>query len=311
MKNFFRKIKEKNQPDFKVMIQLGDDHKLKELRVPKVLVSSLSIALIICMTSTSLTMFSYINIKSENEVLTAVNDSNQEVIETYTDRFLGLYQDVKGLSEQSIALMNLEEELRGLNEFDPTKSVLTTQNKLALQRIEGKGDFSASTLTDTTQAVDVLKENFLSQEITVNEMIVLLSEKKDKAAAIPSIYPTYGYLTSGYGYRVDPVYGSREFHKGIDIANTHGSPVYATADGVVTTAHYIYNGFGYQVNINHGNGIETFYGHNSRLAVNVGDYVRKGEVIAYVGSTGKSTGAHVHYEVKLYGQTTNPQSYLQ
>ncbi len=310
MKNFFRIIKEKCQQCYKVNIQLGDGNKPRELKVPKVLISSLSIALIIGMTSTSLTLFSYFNIKKENDLLAAVNDSNQEVLETYTDRFLGLYQDVKDLSEQSITLLTLEEELRGLNEFDPTKSVLTTQNKLALQRIADKEEFSASTITDTIEAVDVLKGSFVEQEITVNEMIALLNEKKDKVAATPSIYPTYGYITSNYGYRVDPVYGGREFHTGMDIANTHGSQVFATADGVVTAAHYAYNGYGYQVIVNHGNGFETFYGHNSRLAVKPGDYVRKGEVIAYVGRTGKTTGSHVHYEVRLYGQTTNPQTYL-
>ncbi len=310
MENFFRKIKKINRPHYKVMIQPGEGDKAKELRVPKVLINAFSIVLIVAMTSTSLTMFTYFNIKSENDILAATNDSNQEVIDTYTNHFLDLYQDVKVLSEQSITLMTLEEELRGLNEFDPTKSVLTTQNKLALQRIESKGDFSASTLTNTIEAVDVIQGNFVKQELTVNEMITLLNDKKEKEAAIPSIYPTNGYLTSSYGYRIDPVYGGREFHTGMDFANTHGSPVFATADGVVTAAHYAYNGYGYQVAINHGNGIETFYGHNSSLAIKTGDYVRKGEIIAYIGRTGKTTGAHVHYEVKLYGKTTNPQSYL-
>lgn len=310
MREIFQKIKDKNLPHYRVMVQMSGSYSLKVLKIPTMLFNVLAVLLIITMTSSSLTAFTYINMKNTNEVLAATNDNNQEIIETYTNRFLALYQDVKVLSEQSVGLMTLEEKLRGLNEFDPTKSVLTTQNKLALERIDGKANFSASTVYNTIEVVDGLKENFLEQEITVNEMIELLSDKNDKLSAIPSIYPTNGYITSSYGYRIDPVYGGREFHTGIDIANSHGSSVYATADGVVTEARYGYNGFGYQVTINHGNGIETFYAHNSRLAVKVGDYVRKGEVIAYVGRTGKTTGPHVHYEVILFCQSTNPYSYL-
>lgn len=300
----------KKLPHFTVMVQSSSGHRLRMLEVPTVLFNILAVVLFISLTSVSLSVFSYIYIKNENTVLAATNEENREVIEKYTDKFLSLYQDVKVLSEQSLSLMMLEEEMRGLNEFDPTKSVLTTQNKLALARIQDKGGFTASSLNDTIGAVDVLKGNFTEQEITVNEMISLLREKNDRVAAIPSIYPTNGYITSQYGYRIDPVYGGREFHTGIDIANSHGSAVYATAEGVVTASYYSTNGFGYQVRINHGNGIETFYGHNSKLAVKVGDYVQKGEVIAYIGRTGKATGPHVHYEVILYGQRTNPISYL-
>ncbi len=314
MRRFTEKFKlkprSKKLPHFTVMVQSSSGHRLKMLEIPTVLFNILAVALLISLTSVSLSVFSYIYLKNENLVLATTNEDNREVIEKYTDKFLSLYQDVKILSEQSLSLILLEEEMRGLNEFDPTKSVLTTQNKLALARIQDKGDFSASTLNDTIDAVDVLKGNFTEQEITVNEMIELMREKNDKIAAIPSIYPTNGYITSLYGYRIDPVYGGRALHTGIDIANSHGSPVYATADGVVTSAVYSSNGLGNQIRINHGNGFETFYGHNSRLAVRTGDYVKKGEVIAYVGRTGKATGPHVHYEVVLYGQKINPISYL-
>jgi len=123
---------------------------------------------------------------------------------------------------------------------------------------------------------------------------------------IPSIWPTGGYVSSGFGYRSYP---DAEFHPGLDIVNDYGAPVYATAAGIVTTSGWD-GGYGYEIKIDHGNGFETMYGHNSRLLVGEGEYVRKGQEIALIGATGFATGAHVHYEVIRYGQPIDPTPYL-
>ena len=101
-----------------------------------------------------------------------------------------------------------------------------------------------------------------------------------------------------------------DFHPGIDIANDMGTPIVATADGVVTTAGWNDGGYGNMVDIDHGNGMSTLYGHNSELAVSAGQTVSKGQVIAYAGSTGNSTGPHVHFEVRVNGDPVNPLNYL-
>ena len=123
---------------------------------------------------------------------------------------------------------------------------------------------------------------------------------------VPSIWPTTGVVTSPYGLR----WGGTDFHPGIDIANDLGTPIVATADGVVEYAGWNAGGYGNMVDINHGNGLMTRYGHASQVVVTAGQYVKRGQLIAYMGSTGFSTGPHVHYEVHVNGQRVNPISYL-
>ena len=123
---------------------------------------------------------------------------------------------------------------------------------------------------------------------------------------IPSIWPTTGVVTSPYGLR----WGGTDFHPGMDIANDMGTPIVATADGVVEYAGWNSGGYGNMVDIDHGNGIMTRYGHASQVVVSTGQQVKRGQLIAYMGSTGFSTGPHVHYEVHVHGQRVNPISYL-
>ena len=119
-----------------------------------------------------------------------------------------------------------------------------------------------------------------------------------------------GRLTSDYGYRIHPISGKKKFHAGIDIGgNPVGTPVLASANGIVITAGWL-SGYGNTVIIDHGNKISTLYGHNSRLSVKVGDVVTKGQKIAEVGSTGNSTGPHIHFEVRVDGKHTDPKEWL-
>ena len=121
--------------------------------------------------------------------------------------------------------------------------------------------------------------------------------------------PGRSYISSGYGYRNRPIGSGREFHTGYDIPAPTGSNIVAAADGTVITAGYV-NGFGYTVMINHGGGLVTLYGHNSKLNVSVGQQVTKGQVVAKCGSTGNSTGPHCHFEVRKNGKHTSPAPYL-
>jgi murein DD-endopeptidase MepM/ murein hydrolase activator NlpD len=164
------------------------------------------------------------------------------------------------------------------------------------------------------------KRPVLVNEITVSSRVGVttpspvrlstVSRPNTAAANIPSIWPVAGPLSSGFGVRGNPFGGSsREFHKGQDIAAPIGTPVMATADGVVTVAGWL-RGYGWVVYIDHGNGISTRYGHLSRIDVAVGQTIKRGEQLGLVGSTGRSTGPHLHYEVLINGQATNPIPYL-
>lgn len=130
-----------------------------------------------------------------------------------------------------------------------------------------------------------------------------------KLAAMPSRWPVSGYISSGFGRRIHPLYGGSNFHTGLDIIAEYGAPIYATAAGYVTQADYE-GGYGYAVKIDHGNGYQTMYAHCSSMAVNVGQSVNKGQLIAYVGCSGTTTGSHVHYEVFRAGERINPETCL-
>lgn len=131
------------------------------------------------------------------------------------------------------------------------------------------------------------------------------------SVSIPSRMPVNGAaLTSGYGMRWHPVLGGRRAHKGVDLAEPVGSPVYATADGMVSRADW-FSSYGLFISLEHGGNIQTRYGHLSRLNVAAGQTVHKGDLIGYVGTTGRSTGPHLHYEVRIAGVAVNPIPYLQ
>jgi murein DD-endopeptidase MepM/ murein hydrolase activator NlpD len=128
--------------------------------------------------------------------------------------------------------------------------------------------------------------------------------------SIPSRMPLSGAaLTSDFGMRTHPVLGGRRAHKGIDLAAPVGTPIYATADGLVSRADR-FSSYGLYVQIEHGADLETRYAHMSRIAVAAGEHVKKGDIIGYVGSTGRSTGPHLHYEVRVDGEAVNPIPYM-
>lgn len=130
------------------------------------------------------------------------------------------------------------------------------------------------------------------------------------SVAVPSRTPLDSYrMTSDYGMRNHPVLGGRRKHDGLDMAAPSGTPIYATADGIVEKAEW-FGGYGNYVAINHGADLETRFGHMSRYTVSAGQRVRKGDLIGYVGSTGRSTGPHLHYEVRVAGLAVDPTPYM-
>ena len=136
-----------------------------------------------------------------------------------------------------------------------------------------------------------------------------LSQKQSLLEATPTISPTNGWITSNFGYRISPYTNRPAFHQGLDIAAPPGTPVRATGSGVVTYTGYD-AGYGKLVSIDHGYGILTRYGHNTEIFVVMGQKVKRGDVVATVGNTGRSTGPHLHYEVHLNGIPINPKNYI-
>lgn len=140
-----------------------------------------------------------------------------------------------------------------------------------------------------------------------------MEQLEQAVVAIPSARPIAASVnfTSGFGVRSDPFRGRAAMHGGIDLAGPLGTPIYATADGIVGRAEWNSGGYGNLVEINHGQGIQTRYGHLSRYTVRAGERVRRGQLIGHMGSTGRSTGSHLHYEVRIDGRAVNPIPFMQ
>jgi murein DD-endopeptidase MepM/ murein hydrolase activator NlpD len=165
--------------------------------------------------------------------------------------------------------------------------------------------------TTDTGSVDLsdLKKQIKVTMETIGSIKDYLSEQRDVYVSTPRGWPVDGHVTSPFGERVQPITGKDEYHTGVDIAAEPGSPVKATADGIVSFAGWS-GPNGNLVVVEHGFGFSTFYAHNRLVAVKVGQKVERGQVISYLGSTGNSTGPHVHYEVWHDGRAVNPQRYL-
>jgi murein DD-endopeptidase MepM/ murein hydrolase activator NlpD len=156
---------------------------------------------------------------------------------------------------------------------------------------------------------DVLRERGEALGERIDHVAELFVTQADRLASVPAILPVQGLMGHGYQWRRDPFTGRRRFHHGLDISAPTGTPVRAPADGVVVKAHR-YGGYGNVVYISHGNGLVTRYGHLERHQVSPGQRVRRGEIIATVGNTGRSTAPHLHYEVLLHNRRVDPLKYV-
>jgi len=164
-------------------------------------------------------------------------------------------------------------------------------------------------LTNVTETLDNLVGRARLQRSSFNELAQYLEEKSYLRDHTPSIMPIQGWMMRGFGYHIDPFTGQVKMHEGLDIAAPLGTPIVAPADGVVRYAGNKQD-YGLCVEVDHGYGFITLYGHCQRIRVNSGMRIRRGDVIAYVGNTGRSTGPHLHYEVHISHRAVNPMNYM-
>jgi murein DD-endopeptidase MepM/ murein hydrolase activator NlpD len=219
------------------------------------------------------------------------------------------------LAAQISALQTTVDVLGTRAELDPdSRRAMGRLPPLVRSRAMGGGSAGVVPTLDaafgsTDTVFGVLRDLLGLIELRLENVRFGVERRNALAAATPSIWPVAGWLSSSYGSRQDPFTGGNDFHPGLDISANHGEPVVATADGEVTSAttNSTYGNF---VEIDHGFGITTRYAHLSRLSVSAGGRVRRGEVIGQVGSTGRSTSPHLHYEIWMNGRLTNPMKLL-
>jgi len=219
---------------------------------------------------------------------------------------------VQTLQQEMASLENRDNQVyRSIFESNPlpdsARAKLIEQKK-EVEKVEAMNDEKLG--NELAKTLNNLSARVAYQFDSYTDIEKLIKNQGEKLASIPAIQPVSNRdldrIASGFGMRIDPVYGTPKWHKGLDFTAPQGTPIYATGNGTVTDASFAQGGFGNHVIINHGYGYETLYGHMVRMKVREGQKVKRGELIGWVGSTGKSTGPHCHYEVHVNGVEVDP-----
>ena len=228
------------------------------------------------------------------------------------ENYEGLVSQVKTLQQQMSSLENRDNQVyRSIFEANPlpdsARAKLIEQN----QEVEKVAAMSEDKLgNELSKTLNNLSARIKYQFASYSDIEKLIKNQGEKLASIPAIQPVSNRdldrIASGFGMRIDPVYGTPKMHKGLDFTASQGTPIYATGNGVVTESGFSEGGYGNHVLINHGYGYETLYGHMVRVKAREGQRVKRGELIGWVGSSGKSTGPHCHYEVHVNGVEVDP-----
>ncbi|HXK55798.1 MAG: M23 family metallopeptidase [Gammaproteobacteria bacterium] len=206
---------------------------------------------------------------------------------------------IEALGEQLVRVGELDPEEFNFEEPPPRGGLDPSPDAVSLElpELQSEIDLFSRSIADRTHKMELIQGLFINGRI----------QQEIEPAGRPV---EKGWISSNYGYRKDPFNGRKTFHQGVDIASKRGSPVHAVASGVVMEARKK-SGYGYYIEINHADGLVTKYAHNSKVFVESGDLVEKGDIIGLVGSSGRSTGPHVHFEISRNGKSINPSSYLE
>jgi murein DD-endopeptidase MepM/ murein hydrolase activator NlpD len=232
--------------------------------------------------------------------------------EALRQNYLALDEQAKKLQKQLTELEKRDNEVyRAIFEANPIPDSarakeLEYQKEIQLVQRMNQFDLESSII----QTLNNVNRRMHSQEKSYAQIDQFIKNKEELLACTPAIQPLSNKdlkrIASGFGHRIDPVYKTVKFHAGLDFTAPQGTPIYASANGIIKTAAHLGTGYGNHVVINHGYGYETLYGHMFRVKARPGQRVKRGEIIGYVGSTGKSTGPHCHYEVRKNGRHLDP-----
>ncbi len=234
----------------------------------------------------------------------------------YKESYAVLQERIKQLELQMVELEQRDNEVyRSIFEATPIPDSARVKEMSVKNEIRLIQSLSNTALTDNIRnQLNNLSLRMSFQGQSFAEITTMVKNKEKLLRAIPAIQPVSNRnlkrVASGFGYRIDPLYKDSRLHAGLDFSAPTGTPIYATADGEVQIAGFNTDGYGNKVVINHGYGFQTLYAHMVRVTANVGQSVKRGEVIGYVGSTGKSTGSHLHYEVIKRGTKVDPVYYF-
>ena len=286
------------------------ENKVRQFRIPSFLPVFLILLFISCAALLFLFIRDYRSIKPQMPRFARLEKDN----ELQKQQLVYLAQRIDETTQKMCELRELDRKLKEMTNFETSEDG---------QEFQGVGGSDPTVIKSQLSAAKTPKELVRSMHRSLDELdseIALCEENKAYlhkvlknqeviVASTPSIWPTKGWLSSRFGYRISPFTGKREFHRGIDISTRMGAPVIAPADGLVSRVYWD-RGYGKVLCVNHGSGVMTKYAHLKKALVRKGQYVERGEKIALVGKTGRTTGPHLHYEVHLNKVPVNPLRYI-
>jgi murein DD-endopeptidase MepM/ murein hydrolase activator NlpD len=301
----------KKKEYFTLMFLPGPNARVRTLSISKSVIKTVAYSLIGVVAVSLYLLYEYNDVKDKVwELQSAREELKQQ--KAQVQNFALTLLDYK---RQMFRLRDLDTKLRravSLGPRDKAQQVLGIggPDELGLQNLANMGEKKQDeVLKEMHQELSQLKGAALKQEASLQLLIEFFEDKRSLYASTPSVWPVRGWVTSPFGNRTSPFSGILKFHEGMDIAAQTGTPVLSPADGVVIKAGFG-TGYGNMVEISHGYGIKTLFAHNSRLNVKAGQRIKRGDVIAYVGDSGSSTGPHLHYEVRVNGLPVNPARYM-
>ena len=285
-------------------------HKVRKITISRGAMFTFLFFIFIILLGVSWFTTDYIKIKTKIPELQYLKKENT----FQKTQLIFLTKKINHINQNMVKLQKFERKLRVMTNLEPSKQH---------DQLLAVGGSNASTLASGYQPEEVhkgliqqmhksledLETKTAIASISQSQLNDFLKEQKSILACTPSIRPTDGWFSSGFGYRISPFTNRREFHKGIDIATRIGTPVIASADGLVVHA-YNNGNFGKMIAINHGYNLKTRYGHLSKFQIKKGQHVKRGQIIGEVGNTGRCTGPHLHYEVLLNGVPVNPLRFI-
>ena len=300
-----------NKKKYTIMILPDETTRVRKYRIPRTMVRGILVILAFLVLGLGYLVTDYYGVKkmvAELDRLRLEARQQQQQLVTFAKSF----DDLQG---EMTRLRQFDMKLRVMADLDgvvyPEQIMgIGGENPEPFNPLEGELSFQdQAIISSMNKSLDRLKTEVSIQERSFQELVEYLEDQKSLLASTPSIWPVKGWLTSIFGYRTSPFTGRREMHKGLDIATRNGTPIISPADGLVVFAGRE-GGFGNMIVIDHGYGITTRYGHCSSLDAKLGQKIKRGDVIARVGNTGRSTGPHVHYEVAVNGVSVNPSRYI-
>lgn len=302
---------------FTVLIIDDKGSRVRETFLSKRMLWTLGVVLILAVSAMTAGAYRYIHLNrslAEKQRLSKQLFEQQDGIEHQRKQIQAFAQDINQLKNSLITLNEFEKKIRILANLEHKG------DQVSLFSVGGSVPDELDTDLPLNKDHDGLVRRMHEQmqqigqasavqQKSFEDLLSSLKDKRNVLAATPSLRPTKGWISSDFGYRVSPFTGRREIHKGLDIANRERTPIIAPADGFITFAGKKWL-IGNMISIDHGHGIVTRYGHMCELLKKTGERVKRGEKIGLMGNTGRSTGPHLHYEVRLNGVPVNPMQYI-